>query len=162
GLGTPGYLAGEMLKQAFGLDLVAVSFNGGGPAITSTVGGATPILYTSISTPARHIKKSTVRALPPTRPPRSPPPPHRTTPPGPARRTDARGSGRAWSGIRNHPRRAGAGGNTAGRHRPLASRDRQDRRAGGGAGAPFSAWIRADRQHAQGIRRPDPMGNRQV
>src|SRR5205807_5940100 len=32
GLGTPGYLAGEMLKQAFGLDLVAVSFNGGGRA----------------------------------------------------------------------------------------------------------------------------------
>src|SRR4029077_7580788 len=42
GLGTPGYLAGEMLKQAFGLDLVAVSFNGGGPAITSTIGGHTP------------------------------------------------------------------------------------------------------------------------
>src|SRR5262249_36782014 len=55
-----------------------------------------------------------------------------------------------------------ASGNTAGRHRSPASRDRQDRRAGGGAGAPFSAWIRADRQHARGIRRPDPMGNRQV
>src|SRR5262249_45209523 len=41
-------------------------------------------------------------------------------------------------------------------------RDRQDRRAGGGAGAPFGARIRADRQHARGIRRPDPMGNRQV
>jgi tripartite-type tricarboxylate transporter receptor subunit TctC len=63
GLGTPGYLAGEMLKQAFGLDLVAVSFNGGGPAITSTIGGHTPILYTSISTAAGHIKQSTVRAL---------------------------------------------------------------------------------------------------
>src|SRR5215510_14713630 len=35
GTGTP--LAGEMLKQAFGLDLVAVSFNGGGPAITATI-----------------------------------------------------------------------------------------------------------------------------
>ena len=63
GLGTPGYLAGEMLKQAFGLDLVAVSFNGGGPAITSTIGGHTPILYTSISTAAGHIKQGTVRAL---------------------------------------------------------------------------------------------------
>ena len=49
GLGTPGYLAGEMLKQAFGLDLTAVSFNGGGPAITSTAAG--------------HIKEGTVRAL---------------------------------------------------------------------------------------------------
>src|SRR5262249_16722348 len=42
GLGTPGYLAGEMFKQAFGLDIVAVSFNGGGPAITSTIGGVHP------------------------------------------------------------------------------------------------------------------------
>ena len=63
GLGTPGYLAGEMLKQAFGLDLTAVSFNGGGPAITSTIGGHTPILFTSISTAAGHIKEGTVRAL---------------------------------------------------------------------------------------------------
>jgi tripartite-type tricarboxylate transporter receptor subunit TctC len=63
GMGTPGYLAGEMLKQAFGLDLVAVSFNGGGPAITATIGGHTPILYTSISTAAGHIKQGSVRAL---------------------------------------------------------------------------------------------------
>jgi tripartite-type tricarboxylate transporter receptor subunit TctC len=63
GVGTPGYLAGEMFKQAFGLDLVAVSFNGGGPAITSTIGGHTPILFTSISTAAGHIKQGTVRAL---------------------------------------------------------------------------------------------------
>jgi tripartite-type tricarboxylate transporter receptor subunit TctC len=62
-LGTPGYLAGEMLKQAFGLDLVAVSFNGGGPAITSTIGGHTPILYTSISTAGGHIRDGTVRPL---------------------------------------------------------------------------------------------------
>ena len=63
GLGTPGYLAGEMLKQAFGLDMVAVSFNGGGPAITATIGGHTPILYTSISTAAAHIRQGSVRAL---------------------------------------------------------------------------------------------------
>jgi tripartite-type tricarboxylate transporter receptor subunit TctC len=72
GLGTPGYLAGEMLKQAFGLDIVAVSFNGGGPAITATIGGHTPILYTSISTAAGHIKQGTVRALAVTSAQRSP------------------------------------------------------------------------------------------
>ncbi|MFL6822108.1 MAG: Bug family tripartite tricarboxylate transporter substrate binding protein [Xanthobacteraceae bacterium] len=72
GLGTPGYLAGEMLKQAFGLDLVAVAFNGGGPAITSTIGGHTPILFTSISTAAGHIKQGTVRALAVTSARRSP------------------------------------------------------------------------------------------
>jgi tripartite-type tricarboxylate transporter receptor subunit TctC len=72
GLGTPGYLAGEMLKQAFGLDLVAVSFNGGGPAITSTIGGHTPVLFTSISTAAGHVKQGTVRALAVTGAQRSP------------------------------------------------------------------------------------------
>jgi tripartite-type tricarboxylate transporter receptor subunit TctC len=70
GLGTPGYLAGEMLKQAFGLDLVAVAFNG--PAITSTIGGHTPILFTSISTAAGHIKQGAVRALAVTSARRSP------------------------------------------------------------------------------------------
>src|SRR5262245_6255645 len=63
GTGTPGYLAGEMLKQAYGLDMVAVSFNCGGPAITATIGGHTPILYTSISTAAGHIRQGSVRAL---------------------------------------------------------------------------------------------------
>jgi tripartite-type tricarboxylate transporter receptor subunit TctC len=72
GIGTPGYLAGEMLKQAFGLDLVAVSFNGGGPAITSTIGGHTPILYTSISTAAGHVKQGSVRAIAVTGAQRSP------------------------------------------------------------------------------------------
>jgi tripartite-type tricarboxylate transporter receptor subunit TctC len=61
-----------MLKQAFGLDLVAVSFNGGGPAITSTIGGHTPILYTSISTAGGHIRDGTVRALAVTSAHRSP------------------------------------------------------------------------------------------
>src|SRR3954451_17853538 len=63
GLGTPGFLAGEMFKQAFGLDLTAVSFNGGGPAITSTIGGHTPVLFTSVSTAAGHVSEGSVRAL---------------------------------------------------------------------------------------------------
>jgi tripartite-type tricarboxylate transporter receptor subunit TctC len=63
GVGTPGFLAGEMFKQAFGLDLVAVSFSGGAPAMTSTIGGHTPILYTSISTAGGYIKQGSVRPL---------------------------------------------------------------------------------------------------
>jgi tripartite-type tricarboxylate transporter receptor subunit TctC len=72
GLGTPGYLAGEMLKQAFGLDLVAVAFQGGGPAITSTIGGHTPVIFTSISTAAGHVRQGTVRPLAVTGAQRSP------------------------------------------------------------------------------------------
>src|SRR4029077_8656364 len=64
GLGTPGYLAGEMLKQAFGLDLVAVSFNGGGPAITSTIGGPNAHLSHSLSPPAWHTNAGPGSALP--------------------------------------------------------------------------------------------------
>jgi tripartite-type tricarboxylate transporter receptor subunit TctC len=52
-----------MLKQAFGLDLTAVAFNGGGPAITSTIGGHTPVLFTTIATAAGHIKQGTIRAI---------------------------------------------------------------------------------------------------
>jgi len=63
GLGTPGFLAGEMLKQAFRLDLVHVPFQGGGPAVTSTVGGHTPMVITTISSAAGHIKQGTLRAL---------------------------------------------------------------------------------------------------
>ncbi|HEY4860956.1 MAG TPA: tripartite tricarboxylate transporter substrate binding protein [Xanthobacteraceae bacterium] len=63
GVGTPGFLAGEMFKQAFGLDLVAVSFNGGAPAMTSTIGGHIPMLYTSISTAGGYIKQGSVRPL---------------------------------------------------------------------------------------------------
>jgi tripartite-type tricarboxylate transporter receptor subunit TctC len=146
GLGTPGYLAGEMLKQAFGLDLVAVSFNGGGPAIASTIGGHTPILFTSISTAAGHIKQGTVRALAVTGARRSPALPDVPT------LAEAGAAGQESEIILGVLV-------TAGRHRPLASRDRQDCRAAGGARAPLRARLRADRQHAQGIRRSDQMGN---
>jgi tripartite-type tricarboxylate transporter receptor subunit TctC len=61
-----------MLKQAFGLDLVAVSFNGGGPAITSTIGGHTPIVFTSIASAAAHVTSGTLRALAVTSARRSP------------------------------------------------------------------------------------------
>src|SRR5256885_3093116 len=75
GLGTPGYLAGEMLKQAFGLDLVAVSFNGGGPAITSTIGGAKPLLFTPLFPPPRDLKQRPGRAPAVPRSPAFPAPP---------------------------------------------------------------------------------------
>ena len=72
GLGTPGFLAGEMLKQAFRLDLVHVPFQGGGPAVASTVGGHTPMVITTISSAAGHIKQGTLRALAVTGSKRSP------------------------------------------------------------------------------------------
>ena len=72
GTGSPGFLAGVMLNQAFGLDLQHVPFQGGGPAVTSTVGGHTPIVITTISSAAGHIQSGSVRALAQTGEGRSP------------------------------------------------------------------------------------------
>ena len=72
GTGSPGFLAGIMLNQAFGLDLQHVPFQGGGPAVTSTVGGHTPMVITTISSAGGHIQSGTVRALAQTGESRSP------------------------------------------------------------------------------------------
>jgi tripartite-type tricarboxylate transporter receptor subunit TctC len=63
GLGTPGFLAGEMLKQTFGIDLQHVPFQGGGPAVVSTVGGHTPIVITTISSAAGPLQQGAIRPL---------------------------------------------------------------------------------------------------
>jgi len=71
GLGTPGYLAGEMLRQRFGIDLQHVPFQGGGPAVVSTVGGHTPMVITTISSAAGAIAQGAIRPLAVTSPQRS-------------------------------------------------------------------------------------------
>ena len=63
GRGTPAHLAGEMFKLAFGLDLIHVPFTGGGPAITSTLGGHTPVIMSALPTGAPYAKAGNLRAL---------------------------------------------------------------------------------------------------
>ena len=72
GLGTPGYLAGEMLKQTFGIDLQHVPFQGGGPAVVSTVGGHTPMVITTISSASGPLQQGSIRPLAVTSAKRSP------------------------------------------------------------------------------------------
>ncbi|MGE0036080.1 MAG: Bug family tripartite tricarboxylate transporter substrate binding protein [Xanthobacteraceae bacterium] len=72
GAGSPGYLGGLMLNQAFNLDLQHVPFKGGAPAVTSTVGGHTSIVFTTIASAAGHIETGALRALATTGPRRSP------------------------------------------------------------------------------------------
>jgi tripartite-type tricarboxylate transporter receptor subunit TctC len=62
GRGTPGHLAGELFRLAFGVDIVHVPFNGGGPAIQSTVAGHTQISFTALPTTAPHVKDGKLRA----------------------------------------------------------------------------------------------------
>ena len=63
GAGTPAHLAGELFKFSFGLDMVHVPFGGGGPAMTSTIGGHTQIDFSALSTATPNIKAGGVRAL---------------------------------------------------------------------------------------------------
>jgi tripartite-type tricarboxylate transporter receptor subunit TctC len=61
--GTGAYLAGENFKLAFGLDITHVPFNGGGPAMTSMLGGHTPIGFIALPTVAENVKSGKLRAL---------------------------------------------------------------------------------------------------
>lgn len=63
GPGTPPHLLGELFRLAFQLDLVHVPFNGGGPAIGSTLAGHTPISFGALPPAVQHVKNEKLRAL---------------------------------------------------------------------------------------------------
>jgi tripartite-type tricarboxylate transporter receptor subunit TctC len=63
GRGTPAHLAGELFKQAFGVDITHVPFNGGGPASQSTLGGHVPLAVSALPTAVTYIRGGQLRAL---------------------------------------------------------------------------------------------------
>lgn len=63
GLGTQGHLTGEQFRLKLGLDLVPVPFSGGGPAVSSVLGGHTPIGFIALAAAASNIKSGKLRAL---------------------------------------------------------------------------------------------------
>jgi tripartite-type tricarboxylate transporter receptor subunit TctC len=63
GLGTQGHLTGEQFRLKLGLDLVPVPFSGGGPAVSSVLGGHTPIGFIALAAAASNIKGGKLRAL---------------------------------------------------------------------------------------------------
>jgi tripartite-type tricarboxylate transporter receptor subunit TctC len=63
GLGTTPHLLGELLRLTFGLDLVHVPFNGGGPALNATLAGSTQIMFASPSIALQHVQQGKLRAL---------------------------------------------------------------------------------------------------
>jgi tripartite-type tricarboxylate transporter receptor subunit TctC len=73
GTGTPPHLVGELFRFSLGLDLVHVPFNGGGPAIGSTVAGHTPISFGSTAPAVPLVKDAKLRALAVSSKRRSPP-----------------------------------------------------------------------------------------
>jgi tripartite-type tricarboxylate transporter receptor subunit TctC len=64
GYGTSPHVAVErLLKLAHDVDVVQVPFQGGGPAVMSTVGGHTQILHITLPHLAGHIKEGKLRGL---------------------------------------------------------------------------------------------------
>ena len=63
GVGSPHHLAGEMLRQAAGIDLVHVPYRGTGPAVQDLVAGQIQLAWSSPAAIAQHIQAGTLRAL---------------------------------------------------------------------------------------------------
>jgi len=61
--GSTPHLAGELLKQKYGLDLVTVPFNGAGLAVNSTIGGHTPIAFTALPPAMSNIKEGKLHGI---------------------------------------------------------------------------------------------------
>ena len=153
GIGSTPHLSGELFKQKFGLEMVHVPYPGAAPAITSTIGGHTPIAFTALPPALANIKDGKLRALALLAVKRSKEIPDVPTMAG----------GRLFRPGSRHPdRRIGAGRHAEGDHRPAASRDRQ----GGGptrCRGPFDeARLRAGGQQAGGVRLAHQERDREV
>jgi tripartite-type tricarboxylate transporter receptor subunit TctC len=62
-LGSTPHLGGELFKLTFDLDMTMVPFPGAAPAITSTIGGHTPVAFTALPPAITASKDGKVRAL---------------------------------------------------------------------------------------------------
>jgi tripartite-type tricarboxylate transporter receptor subunit TctC len=60
--GTP-HIAGELLKQRTGANLVHVPYKGGGQALTDVLGGNIPLVYTAVAGAQGHVKSGKLRAI---------------------------------------------------------------------------------------------------
>lgn len=60
--GTP-HIAGELLRQRTGANLVHVPYKGGGQAMTDVMGGSIPLVYTAIAGAVQHVKAGKLHAI---------------------------------------------------------------------------------------------------
>ena len=63
GAGSFGHLSMELLKQMAGFDMQHVPYKGGVPAITDTIGGQVPVMYSDLVAALPHIQAGKLRAI---------------------------------------------------------------------------------------------------
>jgi tripartite-type tricarboxylate transporter receptor subunit TctC len=63
GNGTPSHIAGELLKQRAGIDMLHIPYRGGGPAVTDAIAGQVPLIFVSIPVAMQHVKSGRLRGL---------------------------------------------------------------------------------------------------
>jgi len=63
GLGTPHQLAGELLKQRAGIDMVHIPYKGGGPAVADLLGGQIMVSVAAVASVSQYIRSGQVRVL---------------------------------------------------------------------------------------------------
>ena len=57
------HLAGELLKQRTGANLVHIPYKGGAPAIADALAGHTPLAFASAASVQNHLKSGNLKAL---------------------------------------------------------------------------------------------------
>jgi tripartite-type tricarboxylate transporter receptor subunit TctC len=63
GHGNATHVAGELFKVLSGIDMVAVNYKGGGPAMTDVMGGHVSAFFSGVSSGTPHVKAGKLRAL---------------------------------------------------------------------------------------------------
>jgi tripartite-type tricarboxylate transporter receptor subunit TctC len=63
GMGTAHQLAGELLKQRAGIDMVHIPYKGGGPAVADLVSGQIPVSVASLAAVVPFMRAARVRVL---------------------------------------------------------------------------------------------------
>ena len=63
GTGSPHHLAGDLLKQVTGIDMVHVPYKGAGPAMQDLVGGQIAAVFTTLSTAIPQARGGRIRML---------------------------------------------------------------------------------------------------
>jgi tripartite-type tricarboxylate transporter receptor subunit TctC len=63
GSGTPGHLAGIMLNEAAGINMVHIPYKGAAPATTATISGETQLVFGSLTSTLSSVRSGRLRAL---------------------------------------------------------------------------------------------------